>query len=149
MNCRKNCCENVLIIDKTIESGDQYLLTTTTSTVTPKNCCKYVIVIPCRLLSNITSMLAVNVDIDGELYPLRDFCCGNNVYTDQLRFIPTNCKDNKVIRVVFGDDEPHFKIISQKLPQTIKEILPAPSFCKQTVTVQKQKTVTKKDKEEV
>lgn len=114
MNCR-NCNENVLEVTSVSVAGGSYFLIVD-SDIIPKNGCKYVIVIPCRVLPTTTTLNQVFVAINFRNYPLQDRCIGNNVYNDQLRFVPTNCRGNKVIRVVFGNNTPHFKVISQDLP---------------------------------
>lgn len=120
-NTCKCCNENVLEVTSVSISGNSYFLIVD-SDIIPKNGCKYVIVIPCRVLPPTTTLNQVFVAINFRNYPLTDRCIGNNVYNDQLRFVPTNCKGNKVLRVVFGNNTPHFKIISQDLPCSTYEL---------------------------
>lgn len=117
-NTCKICNENVLKITSVSETSDSYFLVAD-STITPKNGCKYVVVIPCGVLPAFTTTKPVYVAINFRNYILTDRCLGNFVYSDQLRFINANsCTGTRVLRVVFGEDSPHFKIISQDLPKS-------------------------------
>lgn len=115
-NCQ-NCCPNVLRITSISASGGSMFLIPEDAP-TFKNGCKYIIVIPCNLIPSSTTVDQVYLAFNEVNYPLVDRCIGNNIYSDQLRFICTNECGNKVIRVVFGTTIPHFKIISQELPKS-------------------------------
>lgn len=122
MTC-KNCCPNVLKVTSVADSGGSFLLNVDkTNTNTPINECKYMIVIPCSLIPAISTISQVFIVLNGVNYPLIDRCVGNNVYSDQLRFIPNNECGNKVLRLVYGSLQPHFKIISHYLPKTSKAL---------------------------
>lgn len=118
MNCKcKPCNENVLLVKAVSQTDTDYFLVVE-GTTTPKNGCKYIVVIPCNVLPASDTLLPVSLAINFRNYRLRDKCIGNDVYNDQLRFIPRNARGNQVIRVVFGSNPEHFKIISQDLPQS-------------------------------
>ena len=124
MNSCVNCCPNVLKISSVTNTGGSYFLVVESSnTTTPVNGCKYVVVVPCTLMPTTTTIDQVYITLNNVNYPLTERCFGNNVYSDQLRFIPTNNCGNKVFRVVFGSLQPHFKIISNKLPKTSRTII--------------------------
>lgn len=110
-------CQNILNINGVSQDTNNYYLVAD-STVTPKNGQKFLIVIPFNILTGINSLKPVYVAINNVNYPLLDKCLANNVYTDQIRFInQANCT-KYILRVVYGNLQPHFKIISQDLPKT-------------------------------
>lgn len=118
MSC-VNCCPNVLKVTSISDSGGSYFLVVDpTNTITPVNGCKYIVVVPCSLLPATTTIDQVYITINNINYPLTDRCVGNNVYSDQIRFIPVSKCGNKVFRVVYGSLQPHFKIISNILPKS-------------------------------
>lgn len=107
------CCENVLRVTMVSTDGTTF---TTTSTITPKNGCKYIIKVPCSLIPTTasTTISQVVVVVNGTNIPLQE-CVGNNVYTDQIRYFNVDSCGNIVLRVVYGSSPAHFKIISQRL----------------------------------
>lgn len=118
-----NCCPNVLKVTSISNTGGSYFLVVDpTNTITPQNTCKYLVVVPCELLPVTSTIDQVYLTINKVNYPLIDRCVGNNVYSDQLRFIPTNNCGKKVFRVVYGSLLPHFKLISHILPQSNRSL---------------------------
>ena len=118
-----NCCPNVLKVTSVSNTGGSYFLVVDpTNTITPQNTCKYLVVVPCELLPVTSTIDQVYLTINKVNYPLIDRCIGNNVYSDQLRFIPTNNCGKKVFRVVYGSLLPHFKLISNILPQSNRSL---------------------------
>ena len=114
-----NCCPNLLRVTSVSNTGGSYFLVVDpTNTITPQNTCKYIVSVDCSLLPTTTTIDQVYITLHNVNYPLVDRCIGNNVYSDQLRFIPTNKCGKKVFRVVYGSLQPHFKIISNLLPQS-------------------------------
>lgn len=109
------CCENVLRVTSISNTGGGFFFVTN-STITPKNGCKYILVVPCYLLPQtaITSISQVYVTINGTNIPLQE-CIGNNVYTDQIRCFNVDKCGNIVLRLVYGSTPAHFKIVSQRL----------------------------------
>lgn len=116
LNCHcTNCCENVLRVTSVSNTGGSFFFITN-STVTPKNSCRYILVIPCSILPTtaITTVNQVYVVVNGKNIPLQALC-GNNVYTDQIRCFKVNNCGNIVLRLVYGSTPTHFKIVSQRL----------------------------------
>lgn len=114
-----NCCPNVLKVTSISNTGGSYFLVVDpTNTITPQNTCKYIVVVPCELLPPTEGISQVYITVNNVNYPLIDRCVGNNVFSDQLRFLPTNNCGKKVFRVAFGSLQPHFKIISHQIPQS-------------------------------
>lgn len=112
-----DCCSNVLkITSVSVSDGSMFLIPEDVPTF--KNGCKYILVIPCNLIPASTTISQVYIAFNDVNYPIVDRCIGNNVYSDQLRFICTNNCGNKVLRLVYGTSVPHFKIISQALPKS-------------------------------
>lgn len=107
------CCENVLRVTSVSTNGSTF---TTSSTITPKNGCKYIIKVPCYLISQVasTTIAQVVVVVNGTNIPLQE-CIGNNVYTDQIRYFNVDNCGNIVLRVVYGSTPAHFKIINQQI----------------------------------
>lgn len=107
------CCENVLRVTSVSTNGSTF---TTSSTITPKNGCKYIIKVPCYLIPQVasTTIAQVVVVVNGTNIPLQE-CIGNNVYTDQIRYFNVDNCGNIVLRVVYGSTPAHFKIINQQI----------------------------------
>lgn len=112
-----NCCNNVITIS-TISVASGIMTLTSTQTMDLIDGTKFTLVIPERLIPVLTTINAIEIGIGGTGYELFDRCVGNYVYSDQLRFIETSCKGNKVLRIVYGDAPEHFKVISQCLPKS-------------------------------
>lgn len=116
LSCKcTNCCENVLRATSVSNTGGSFFFVTN-STVTPKNGCRFLLVIPCSILPTtpITTVDQVYVVVNGVNIPLQALC-GNNVYTDQIRCFKVNNCGNIILRLVYGSTPSHFKIVSQKL----------------------------------
>lgn len=109
----KQCCENILRVTSVSTDGSTF---TTDSTITPKNCCKYIIKVPCSLIpaAASTTITQVVVVVNGTKIPLQE-CIGNNVYTDQIRFFNVDNCGNIILRVVYGSTPAHFKILNQQI----------------------------------
>lgn len=119
-NCT-NCCPNVLKVTSISNTGGSYFLVVDpTNTINPENTCKYLVVVPCELLPTISTIDQVYLTINKVNYPLTDRVFGNNIFSDQIRFIPTQKNGKKIFRVVYGSQQPHFKIISHIIPQSNK-----------------------------
>lgn len=116
LNCHCTpCCENLLRVSSVSTSGGSTFLVTS-STITPKNGCKYLLKIPCAVLPTtaITTVNPVYVVVNGKNIPLQELI-GNQIYTDQLKCLkPDNC-GNIVLRLVYGSTPTHFKIVSHRL----------------------------------
>lgn len=114
INCR-NCCENVLRTTSVTTSGNVVFVTS--STITPKNGCRYILKVPCSLVPTIalTTVEQVFVQVNGVNIPLQALC-GNNVYSDQVRCFNRDDCGNIVLRLVYGSTPSHFKIVCQRLP---------------------------------
>lgn len=113
--CKCNqCCENILNATS-VTTGATFVFNTT-STITPKNGCKFILRIPCTLipLTATTTIAQVFVRVNGINIPLQALC-GNNVFTDQIRCFNIDKCGNIVLRLVYGSTPSHFKIVSQKL----------------------------------
>lgn len=112
-NC--NFCENVLRATSVTTAGNVVFVTS--STITPKNGCKYILKVPCSLIPTIalTTVEQVFIQVNGVNIPLQ--CkLGNNVYSDQVKcFNRDNCS-NIVLRLVYGSTPSHFKLVCQDLP---------------------------------
>lgn len=111
-----NCIEPIVISSITV--ANDIMTLTSTDTPTLKNGRRYLLVIPEALIPTLETIDAIQVGIGGTGYYLQERCLGNYTYSDQLRFIPTSCKGNKVLRIVYGTAPAHFKIISQCLPKS-------------------------------
>ena len=109
------CGENVLRVTSISNTGGAFFFVTN-STITPKNGCRYILVVPCHLLplTAQTTIDQVYVVVNGVNIPLQE-CLGNNVYTDQIRCMNVDKCGNIVLRLVYGSTTAHFKIVSQKL----------------------------------
>ena len=107
------CCENVLRVTSVSTDGSTF---TTSSTITPKNGCKYLIKVPCYLIPQVssTTISQVVVVVNGTNIPLQE-CIGNNVYTDQIRYFNVDNCGNILLRVVYGSTPAHFKILNQQI----------------------------------
>lgn len=116
MSCLCNC-QNVINISSSSATEDGYVLESG-STPTLVNGGKYIVVIPDNVLVSTTEITPVSISIDSVSYPLIDRCIGNDVYSDQIRFINQSNCCNKVMRVVYGTSPTHFKVISQILPKS-------------------------------
>ena len=116
MSCLCNC-NNVIRISSITSTDTEYLLVAE-NFPTLVNGGRYVVVIPNDLIESTTEILPVVISFDSVNYQIMDRCIGNDVYSDQIRFINQNCC-NKVFRAVFGTSPDHFKIISQYLPQSM------------------------------
>lgn len=115
--CRP-CNPNILEVTS-VSQDDSGVYLIPQSVPTFKNGCKYLLVIPCNLIPAFKSVLPVFVAFNNVNTPITDRCIGNNLMTDQLRFIPNSNCGNKVLRLVYGSNPTHFKIISQDLPQSV------------------------------
>lgn len=116
LNCNcKNCCENILRATSVSNTGGSFFFVTN-STVTPKNGCKFLLIIPCSILPTtpVTTVNQVYIVVNGKNIPLQALC-GNNVYTDQIRCMKVNECGNIVLRLIYGSTPTHFKIVSQRL----------------------------------
>lgn len=115
-NC--SCCENVLRATSVTTAGNVVFVTS--STITPKNGCTYILKVPCSLVPTIalTTVEQVFVQVNGVNIPLQALC-GNNVYSDQVRCFNRDQCGNIVLRLVYGSTPSHFKITCQKLPFSI------------------------------
>lgn len=116
VNCKcTSCCENILRASSVSDSGGSFFFVTT-STITPKNGCTYILKVPCSLLPTtpLTTVDQVYAVVNGVNIPLQD-CLGNNVYSDQIRCMRVDNCGNIVLRLVYGSTPAHFKIVSQKL----------------------------------
>ena len=116
MSCSCNC-QNVISISSSTATADGYVLESS-NTPTLVNGGKYIVVIPDNVLVSTTEITPVSISINSVSYPLIDRCIGNDVYSDQIRFINQSNCCNKVMRVVFGTSPAHFKVISQVLPRS-------------------------------
>lgn len=112
-NC--NCCENVLRTTSVTTAGN--IVFVTSSTITPKNGCTYLLTVPCNVIPTIalTTVEQVFVQVNGINIPLQALC-GNNVYSDQVRCFNRDRCGNIVLRLVYGSTPTHFKIVCQRLP---------------------------------
>lgn len=117
----KICDSNVIFADFVTVGGDNLYLGSS-NTITPKNGCSYTVIVPCRSIPAAKTLQQVFVAMQGVNYPLTDFTLGNLVYNDQLRCMYKDRCGNYVFRVVYGSNQPHFKIISQRLPESLYSV---------------------------
>jgi hypothetical protein len=110
-------CENVIKITSISNTGGSYFLVAS-SLPRLVNGGTYILVLPSSLIAASSTINQVYIAYNNKNYPLIDKCIGNNVYSDQLRFIDTNTCGNKVLRMKYGTSPIHFKVISQCLPQS-------------------------------
>ena len=121
-NGKCNCGRTRCIPISTVEVVGDTLSFGTSEVFTPVNGDSYTVVVPCSLIPPMQALLQVVLLIDDVPYPVTDFTLGNWVYNDLIRCLNRDRCGNYVFRVVFGDNKPHFKIISQKLPRTLFEV---------------------------
>lgn len=135
LNCKcKNCCENVLRATS-VTTGVGSVIFVTSSTITPKNGCTYILTVPCSVIptTSITTVDQVYVQVNGVNIPLQALC-GNNVYSDQIRCFRVDGCGNIVLRLVYGSSPSHFKIVSQRLCCSMAYGTPAATTTPTTTT---------------
>lgn len=88
-----------------------------------KNGMRFLLILPIELpkIENILPVyIIIRVNNEETQIPIQDII-GNNLMSDQLEFLPKNenCKENdqKIVRMVYGSNPDHFKIL-QSLPNT-------------------------------
>lgn len=117
MSCFCNC-NNVIRITSVSVTDEGYFLVASSL---PDLCNgkRYLVTIPNDVITSSLEVVPVFIAYNNVNYPLIDRCIGNNVYSDQIRFINQSNCCTKCFRVVFGTSPEHFKVISQILPQSI------------------------------
>lgn len=114
MSCQQYATPNVIRITSITQADGNYLLNTI-SDVPLRNGSKYVLIIPDSIMPAIATIGQVFLNINSNAYPLYERQIGNYVYSDQLDSIEINQCGNRVMRIVYGTNPVHFKVISHCL----------------------------------
>lgn len=115
MGC--NC--NNIIRATSYTAGAEFTINTNFSISALNNCQRFVLILPSNIPAT-TSITTVNITMTvngtSTTVPLQNIV-GNNLMSDQIRFICKNQCGNRVIRLVYGSNPTHFKVL-QCLPES-------------------------------
>lgn len=120
MSCNNCKCNNVIRANS-YTVGETFNINTTFDLDTTKNGKRYVLVLNEDLPSMTTIVpvtIIVRVNGTDTAIPVQDII-GNNLMSDQLRFIGDRKCCDRVIRIIFGNNPNHFKVL-QCLPRSIQ-----------------------------
>lgn len=117
MSCK---CNNV-INATSYTAGAELTINTNFSVTSLSNCDRFVLVLPDSIPAT-TSITTVNITITvngtSTTIPIQDIV-GNNLMSDQVRFICKNQCGNRVVRIIYGSNPAHFKVL-QCLPSSMQ-----------------------------
>lgn len=120
MGCNK--CNNRVIRATSYTVGSSFNINTDFSIQDLDNGMRFLLTLPVDLpaMTTIVPVILV-ITVNGVVtnIPMQDIL-GNNLMSDQLRFLPKcgNCCNRKgVVRIIFGSNPSHFKVL-QCLPQS-------------------------------
>lgn len=119
MNC--NCKRTIRATSYTV--GNSFNINTDFDISSLENGCRFVLTLPVDLpaMTTIVPVILV-IKVNGVVTnaPMQDII-GNNLMSDQLRFLRQigncNCNRRSVVRIVYGSNPGHFKIL-QCLPES-------------------------------
>ena len=117
MSCK---CNNV-ITATSYTAGAELTINTSFNTTALSNGERFVLVLPDTIPAT-TSITTVNITLNvngtSTTVPIQDII-GNNLMSDQVRFICKNQCGNRVVRLVYGLNPAHFKVL-QCLPSSMQ-----------------------------
>lgn len=117
MSCK---CNNV-IRATSYTAGAELTINTNFSTTALSNCDRFLLILPSDIPAT-TSITTVNMTLtvngSSTTVPLQDIV-GNNLMSDQVRFICKNQCGNRVVRIIYGSNPAHFKVL-QCLPNSMQ-----------------------------
>ena len=114
-----NCRKNNVIRATGYTVGTNFVINTDFNIAEITNGMRFMLVLPVDLpaMTTITSVyVAINVNGTPTNIPIQDII-GNNLMSDQLRFLPPNrnqncrCNQRSVARIVYGSNPAHFKVL--------------------------------------
>lgn len=116
-----NCKNNKIIRATSYTVGSSFNINTNFNINKLENGMRFLLILPVDLPAMTTIIpvyVIINVNGTPTNIPVQDII-GNNLMSDQLKFLPKNCRCNSqgIARVIFGSNPNHFKVL-QCLPES-------------------------------
>lgn len=118
MRCK---CNNVITATSYNTSDTAFQINTNFSISEINNCQRFVLSLPIDLpamTNTVPVYIVININGTSTTIPIQDIL-GNNLMSDQIRFICKNSCGNRVVRIVYGSNPAHFKVL-QCLPNSMQ-----------------------------
>jgi hypothetical protein len=116
MSCN---CDNIIRATDYDVSTTIFQINTSFSVSSISNCQRFILSLPIALpaiTTNVPVSVVISINGTNTSIPVQDIL-GNNLMADQLRFICKNQCGNRVVRIIYGSNPSHFKVL-QCLPES-------------------------------